>query len=150
MIKRAPIAPHNLALLACIRQHQPVCTWDAFSVFAGAGESVRAFSVRLVYLRRAGWLANVGSNYRGIWSLTEKAVALLERGGCPEPAPNVPVDDDEPDLVVPPRRTYVMQGDPYQPPPPMPCRDGAMDFANCPSIEAGRARPFIPGKVNHG
>lgn len=52
--------------------------------------------------------------------------------------------------VTPPRRIYVMGGDTYVPPKPAPCRDGAMDFANCPSIEAGRARPFIPGKVNHG
>lgn len=148
MIKRAPIAPHNLALLACIRQHQPVCTWDAFSVFAGAGESVRAFSVRLVYLRRAGWLANVGSNYRGIWSLTEKAVALLERGGCPEPAPNVPVDDDEPDLVVPPRRVNVMHGPLYRPP-AMYYRDGALDHQACPSITTGRPVPFRAGQGGH-
>lgn len=52
--------------------------------------------------------------------------------------------------ITPPRRVYVMQGGPYQPPPPAPCRDGAMDFAKCPSIEAGRRLPFTPGKAIYG
>lgn len=148
----ARCAPHNQALLAFIRQHQPVCTWDAFSLFEGAGANVKTFSTRLVYLSRTGWLRNIGSTYRGIWELTEKAVDLLDHGPCPTTAPGVPVgedaDDDEPGPIVPPRRVDVMHGPLYRPP-AMSYRDGAMDHAACPSITAGRAVPFLAAGDDH-
>lgn len=52
--------------------------------------------------------------------------------------------------AVPPRRIYVMGGGNYEPPAPSPRRDGSMDFASCPSVEAGCARPFLPGKAIYG
>lgn len=159
-MKRDSIAPPNLALLRFIRQHQPVGTYDAFSVFEGGGENVKVFSSRLAHLRQAGWLANVGSTYRGIWSLTEKAVALLDHSPdlvpVPVPAPDPDrldddrLDDDEehePDVIVPPRRIDVMNG-PLYCPPAMSYREGALDFEACPSATAGGPMPFRAG--HHG
>lgn len=61
-----------------------------------------------------------------------------------------PLDCQSIDNVVPPRRIYVMGGDSYVPPAPSPRRDGSMDFAECPSVEAGSTRPFVPGKAIYG
>lgn len=139
---RAPVAPHNLALLKFIRQHEPVGTYDAFSVFEGGGESVKAFGHRLAYLKLSGWLINDGSTFKGIWRVTEQAVALIKRGPCQ--VPDKPADndyEDAPGAIVPPRRIDVMNGPLYRPA-AMSYRDGALDFAACPSITAGRAVPF--------
>lgn len=147
-LKRDSIAPHNLALLRFIRQHQPVGTYDAFSVFDGAGEHVKTFARRLAYLQQSGWIINQGSTWKGIWGITPKAVALLD--GRPGPAP-VPVAarlpvaaDDAPGTIVPPRRVDVMHGPLYRPP-AMTYRDGALDHQACASITAGRPVPFKGG-----
>jgi hypothetical protein len=65
------------------------------------------------------------------------------------PRARLPLDCQSLD-VVPPRRIYVMGGGNYVPPAPSPRRDGSMDFAECPSVEAGSTRPFVPGKAIYG
>lgn len=52
--------------------------------------------------------------------------------------------------VVPPRRIYVMGSDTYTPPKAAAPRAGSMDFAECPSLDAGRRLPFTPGKAIYG
>lgn len=150
-LKRDSIAPHNLALLRFIRQHQPVGTYDAFSVFEGAGEHVKTFSSRLTHLQQAGWISNLGSTWKGIWRVTDKAVALLDHSPTLVPVPDPDrLDDDEehePGVIAPPRRIDVMSG-PLYCPPAMSYRDGAMDHEACPSITAGRPVPFRGGR--HG
>lgn len=147
-LARDAIAPHNLALLRFIRQHQPVGTYDAFSVFEGAGENVKTFSRRLAYLQQSGWISNQGSTWKGIWRLTEKAVALLDGRPGPAPVPvparPAPAEDDEPGTIVPPRRVDVMHGPLYRPS-AMTYRDGALDHQACPSITAGRPAAFKGG-----
>lgn len=147
-LKRDSIAPHNLALLRFIRQHQPVGTYDAFSVFEGAGENVKTFSRRLTHLQQAGWLRNVGSTYRGLWAIAEKAVALLDHSPTLVPVPDPDrLDDDEehePGVIVQPRRIDVMSGPLYRPS-AMTYRDGALDHQACPSNTAGRPAAFKGG-----
>lgn len=148
MIKRDSMRPHNLALLRFIRQHQPVGTYDAFSVFEGAGENVKTFSRQLVYLQQAGWIVNQSSTWKGIWGLSAKALRLLDSSPGPAPAPGVPMRDpengDQPGTIVPPRRVDVMHGPVYRPP-AMSYREGALDHQACPSITAGRPASFKGG-----
>lgn len=75
--------------------------------------------------------------------------AAYAPGAVQAPRARLPIDCLSLD-VVPPRRIYVMGGDAYVPPAPSPRRDGSMDFANCPSVEAGSTRPFVPGKAIYG
>jgi hypothetical protein len=100
---------------------------------------------RLYYMREAGHVKRVLD--QGGWFFE----AGYPAGAAPEPRQR----DKETALpqagnVTPPRRIYVMGGETYKPPRPTATRQGSMDFADCPSVEAGRARPFIPGKVIHG
>lgn len=148
MIKRGSIAPHNLALLKFVRKHQPVGTYDAFSLLEGTGESIKVFRRRLEHLRRVGWLRNVGSACKNTWGITEKALALLDCSPGPAPAPvsarPVAAEDDQPGTIVPPRRIDVMHGPLYRPP-AMSYREGALDHQACPSITAGRPASFKGG-----
>lgn len=148
-LKRDSIAPHNLALLKFIRQYQPVGTYDAFSVFEGAGEHVKTFARRLAYLQQSGWIINLGSTWKGIWRLTDKADVLLDHSPTLVPVPDRLDDHEEhePGVIVPPRRIDVMSGPLYRTP-AMSYRDGAMDHEACPSITAGRPVPFRGG--HHG
>lgn len=141
----AAVTPPTLALLACVRQHQPVGTFALFTVFEGAGEHNDAFRRKLFHLRIAGWLANSGSTYEGIWSLTAKATALLDQPATPPGA-----EEEEPRPLVPPRQVNVMHGPLYQPV-AVPYRAGAFSHEACPSISLGRAVPFKSGQeANHG
>lgn len=100
---------------------------------------------RLYYMREAGHVKRVLD--QGGWYFE----AGYPAGAVAEPRQRAAAAAlPQAENITPPRRTYVMGGDTYTPPRPAPCREGSMDFADCPSIEAGRARPFIPGKVIHG
>ncbi|HQR98355.1 MULTISPECIES: hypothetical protein [unclassified Polaromonas] len=150
--KGARLSPQSQAILAHLKEHGRRTFEQLHEVFkesarfrsngpAGHTPNPEWLRSRLGYMRDAGI----------VWRECDEGTVYYKAGQPSqsidqEPAPPAA----EQACVTPPRRTYVMQGDPYQPPPPTPCRDGAMDFANCPSIEAGRARPFIPGKVIHG
>lgn len=151
MSKRDSVAPHNLALLKFILQHQPVGTYDAFSVFEDAGESVKAFSHRLAYLKLQGWLANTRSTRSGVWSTTDDAIELIEQGLCQRPAKTaITAEPRWQGAIVPPRQFDVLNGPLYRPVAVF-YRNGAFDHAACPSINMGRAVPFKAGQeANHG
>ena len=143
--KGGSVAPQTLALLRFVRQHQPVCTWDAFSVYEGAGESLAKFSHRLQNLRGAGWLSNDGSRHRGLWSTTAPANSLL--ANAPRPltvSPDNADDFDAPRPIVPPRQVDVMGADEYRPA-PVAYRAGAFDHTVCPSRMGSRSVPFWAG-----
>lgn len=96
---------------------------------------------RLKYMRDAGHVSR----------LVDEGVLYYVAGYQPgDREAEAPAPAAEEACITPPRRIYVMTGGTYVPPRPTATRAGAMDFADCPSIDAGRARPFIPGKVIHG
>jgi hypothetical protein len=148
---RGQIAPHNLALLKFILQHQPICTFDAFSVFKDAGESVKAFGHRLAYLKLQGWLANAGSTRSSVWSTTEEAVELIEQGLCQRRAKTAITEEPRwQGAIVPPRQFDVLNSPLYRPV-AVSYRNGAFDHTAYPSINMGRAVPFkAASEVNHG
>jgi hypothetical protein len=129
------INPDTRALLAFIRQHQPVRTYDAFSLFEGAGEHFKAFSSRVSKLGAQGYLVNSGKTAKGLWSVTPKTSALLD-----EPVAASPWH--QAGAPVPPRQVNVMHTPVYQPAPATHYRAGAFDFAACPSLTAGHPTPF--------
>lgn len=132
---KSALKPETRALLAFIRQHQPVRTYDAFSLFEGAGEHFREFSNRVTKLGARGFLVNSGKTAKGLWSVTSKASLLLDAQAAPSPW-------FQPGALVPPRQVNVMHTPVYRPAPSTHYRDGAFDFAACPSLTAGRPTPF--------
>lgn len=135
------IKPGTRALLAFIRQHQPIHTYDAFSRFEGAGEHFNEFSSKVSKMGERGLLANSGKTAKGIWSVTPKARALLDAHTATSPWLQA-------GAPVPPRQVNVMHGPVYQPTVATHHRAGAFDFAACPSATAVGPVPFRGGR--HG
>ncbi len=147
-MRRGDVAPATLALLACIRRHQPVAAFALFSVFEGAGEHINQFRHKLTSLRADGWLVNSGSTHEGVWSLTNKATALLDRPAAPLTAAATK-DGWTPGPVVPPRQIDVLHAPPYQPAPEA-YRAGAFDHQAHPSLISSHSVPFWAGVQGEG
>lgn len=117
-----PVLPHNQQLLDFIEAHQPIGLSALFASFDGAGESLTAFTKRLHYLKKQGWLLSAGKSTRAVWSRSsERPSQALPPKVAPQPAAAV-------GWPVPPRQHNVMHGPTYQPAASPALRPGALDF----------------------
>lgn len=100
--------------------------------------------------RRLGYMREAGHISRELHEGTMYYIAGRQVG---DPVPTRQARARAPSecgVITPPRRVEVMNSPTYCPTPSTSYRDGAMDFTNCPSVEAGQARPFTPGRFHHG
>lgn len=123
-----PVLPHNQQLLDFIQAHQPIGLSDLFARFDGAGENLTAFSKRLHYLKKQGWLLTAGASTRAVWSRSSARPShTLQRRLTTQPKlalqPSAAVGH-----LVPPRQHNVMHGPTYQPAAGTALRPGALDF----------------------
>lgn len=95
---------------------------------------------KLVHLRSQGSISRVILGNVVLYQAGSEARAQRD---CPAAPPQYD--------VTPPRRVYVMGTPDYSPPKATPYRAGALDFAACPSVHAGRTVPFKTDlEADHG
>ena len=151
--KGSKLSPQSKAIITHLQQHGR-CTFDQLhqlfkepAYFRSNHENPHKpnpdwLRARLVYMRVAGHVSRElhdGAMYYVPGDQQRDQVARQ-----PLQAPS------DSGVVTPPRRAYIMGSTAYRQQPSAPYRAGSMDFANCPSIESGQAKPFVPGKFNHG
>ena len=122
MSRKASIGPASVTVLNHLKQHG-ACTLDELRPLYSAEGRTR-FHQRLNNLVYGNWL-DIAWSASGdmLWLIAPRARAALPT--TQQPASSPPV-------LVPPRRTSVMEGH-YQPPRFAPARSGALDYQRCAS-----------------
>ena len=96
--------------------------------------SLRVVEEHMVTLLRGGFVVSKETNNQGtVYAVTPECLAL--------PGMDVPerIETAKPE-VVPPARPNVMSG--HYVPPPVSLRPGALDHAQCPSLQQGKRMPY--------
>ena len=124
------LLPHNQRLIDFVQTVQPIGFAALFAAFDGAGESEKAFSRQLHYLKTQGWLRNEGRAHRARWSVNPHQVTHLAPAQAAKPANLYPIANSPPAAtsLVPPRQVSWLHGPVYRPSPAGPIRHGALDF----------------------